>query len=55
MIERHLAYIRQTAEAGTPIVCLQEIFSGPYICAEQTTQWYDMTEPVPSGPSLNLP
>jgi N-carbamoylputrescine amidase len=37
MIEKHLDYIRQAAEAGTQIVCLQEIFYGPYFCAEQTT------------------
>jgi N-carbamoylputrescine amidase len=54
MIEKHLAYIRQAAEAGAQIVCLQEIFYGPYFCAEQTTKWYDMTEPVPSGPTIRL-
>ena len=36
MIDKHVAYIRQAAEAGAQIVCLQEIFYGPYFCAEQT-------------------
>jgi N-carbamoylputrescine amidase len=54
MIEKHLGLIRQAADAGGQIVCLQEIFCGPYFCAEQTTKWYDMTEPVPDGPTICL-
>ena len=54
MIEKHLGYIHQAAEAGAQIVCLQEIFYGPYFCAEQTTKWYDFTEPVPDGPTIRL-
>jgi len=54
MIEKHLGLIRQAAEAGAQIVCLQEIFYGPYFCAEQTTKWYDFTEPVPDGPTVRL-
>src|SRR5215469_8442822 len=30
MIDKHLGYIAQAAEAGAQIVCLQEIFFGPY-------------------------
>jgi N-carbamoylputrescine amidase len=52
MLEKHLGLIRQAAEAGAQIVCLQEIFYGPYFCAEQTTKWFDMTEPVPDGPTI---
>lgn len=54
MINKHLAMIAQAAEAGAQIVCLQEIFYGPYFCAEQTTKWYNMTEPVPDGPTIHL-
>ena len=54
MIEKHLGLIRVAADAGAQIVCLQEIFFGPYFCAEQTTKWYDMTEPVPDGPTIRL-
>ena len=54
MIEKHVALIRQAATDGAQIVCLQEIFYGPYFCAEQTTRWYDMTEPVPDGPTIKL-
>src|SRR5208282_6255136 len=54
MIEKHLGLIRAAADAGAQIVCLQEIFYGPYFCAEQTTKWYDFTEPVPEGPTIRL-
>ncbi len=54
MIAKHLGYIRQAADAGARIVCLQELFNGPYFCAEQHVRWYDFTEPVPDGPTMRL-
>ena len=54
MIDKHLEYIRQAAEAGARIICLQEIFYGPYFCAEQETRWYDTAEAVPDGPTIRL-
>ncbi|MBM3812187.1 MAG: acyltransferase [Acidimicrobiia bacterium] len=54
MIDKHLGYIKQAAEAGAQIVCLQEIFYGPYFCAEQQTRWYDFTEAVPDGETTRL-
>ena len=54
MIEKHRGYIRAAAGAGGQIVCLQEIFHGPYFCAEQSTRWYDFTEGVPDGPTIRL-
>jgi N-carbamoylputrescine amidase len=54
MIAKHVDYIGQAATAGARIVCLQEIFYGPYFCAEQQTRWYDFTEPVPDGPTTRL-
>lgn len=54
MIDKHLGYIEQAANAGAQICCLQEIFYGPYFCAEQQVKWYDFTEPVPDGPTTKL-
>ena len=31
----------------------EEIFYGPYFCAEQDARWYDTAEPIP-GPATNL-
>ena len=54
MIEKHLGLIRKAAADGAQIVCLQEIFNGPYFCAEQSTRWYETTEPVPDGSDLAM-
>src|SRR6516165_9880039 len=37
-----------------PIFCLQELFYGPYFCAEQDAKWYGLTEKVPDGPTCRL-
>jgi beta-ureidopropionase len=52
MLEKHETYIAQAASAGSQIACLQEIFYGPYFCAEQQTRWYDFTEKIPGGPTI---
>ena len=54
MIDKHVGMIRTAAKDGAQIVCLQEIFYGPYFCAEQTTRWYESTEKVPDGPTIQL-
>jgi N-carbamoylputrescine amidase len=54
MIDKHVGLIRQAAGEGAQIVCLQEIFYGPYFCAEQSTRWYDSTESIPDGPTIQL-
>jgi beta-ureidopropionase len=54
MIEKHLGLIQKAADAGAQITCLQEIFYGPYFCAEQDIRWYDTTELVPDGPTIKL-
>ncbi|HKH98530.1 MAG TPA: nitrilase-related carbon-nitrogen hydrolase [Candidatus Sulfotelmatobacter sp.] len=54
MIDKHLKLIEQAAKKKTQILCLQELFNGPYFCAEQNERWYEMTEPVPDGPTTQL-
>jgi len=54
MIDKHVDLIRQAAEQGAQVTCLQEIFSGPYFCAEQDTRWYQTAEPIPDGPTIKL-
>jgi beta-ureidopropionase len=54
MIDRHVTLIGQAARKKVKILCLQELFYGPYFCAEQETRWYQLTERVPDGPTITL-
>ena len=54
MIDKHVGLIADAARQGAQIVCLQELFYGPYFCAEQETRWYHLTERVPGGPTVSL-
>ena len=54
MIDKHLKLIEQAAKQKVQILCLQELFYGPYFCAEQNQKWYEMTELVPDGPTTKL-
>ena len=51
MIDKHLKMIEQAARKKAQILCLQELFYGPYFCAEQNARWYELTERVPDGPA----
>jgi beta-ureidopropionase len=53
-IEKHIPLIEKAASDGVQIICMQEIFTGPYFCAEQSTRWYDSTEYIPDGPTTKL-
>ncbi|OLS19797.1 MAG: N-carbamoyl-D-amino acid hydrolase [Candidatus Heimdallarchaeota archaeon LC_3] len=50
MIVKHEKFIKEAGEKGVQILCLQEIFYGPYFCAEQNKRWYSSAEKVP-GPT----
>ena len=54
MIEKHVGLIAQAAERGANVCCLEEIFYGPYFCAEQDPRWYRTAEQVPDGPTIRL-
>ncbi len=54
MIEKHLKMIDEAAKKGVQVLCLQELFYGPYFCAEQKTKWYAMVEKIPDGPTTKL-
>ena len=54
MLDRHLPMIAQAAAKGVQILCLQEIFNGPYFCPGQDKRWYDAAEEIPNGPTTRL-
>ena len=49
MIQKHIPMVIEAGEKGVNILCLQEIFHGPYFCCEQDIKWYKAAEKVP-GP-----
>ena len=54
MVEKHVKLIETAAKEKVRILCLQELFYGPYFCAEQETKWYHLTERIPEGPTTQL-
>ncbi|MDP1661440.1 MAG: nitrilase-related carbon-nitrogen hydrolase [Phycisphaerales bacterium] len=53
MVDKHLPLIDEAGKKGVQILCLQEIFNGPYFCPSQDTRWYEAAEEVP-GPTCEL-
>lgn len=52
MLQKHIEYTKQAHEKGVKILCYQEIFNGPYFCAEQEKCWYNAAESIPDGPTI---
>jgi beta-ureidopropionase len=53
-IERNVKFIEEAAAQGVKIICMQEVFTTPYFCAEQESRWYDAVEKIPDGPTTKL-
>lgn len=53
-IDKHLDLIEEAANQGVRILCMQEVFTTPYFCAEQQTRWYEAVEKIPDGPTIKL-
>lgn len=53
-VDKTVAFIEQAGAAGVQILCMQEIFTGPYFCAEQNPRWYEAVERIPDGPTVKL-
>src|SRR5437868_3077717 len=53
-IEKNLQFIEEAAGRGVQIICMQEVFTTPYFCAEQNTHWYGSVERIPDGPTVKL-
>jgi beta-ureidopropionase len=53
MLDKHIPLIEEAGRKGVQILCLQEIFNGPYFCPSQDARWYEAAEPIP-GPTTEL-
>ena len=54
MLAKHLPMIDEAGRKGVNILCLQELFNGPYFCPSQDTKWYGLAEPIPDGPTTKV-
>ncbi len=54
MIDKHLPFVEKAAREGVQILCLQEVFNGPYFCPSQDPKWYALAEEIPGGPTVAL-
>ena len=51
MIEAAVAHIATAASQGAQVLCMQELFYGPYFCQVQDPQYFSYTEKIPGGPT----
>ncbi|NBV50656.1 acyltransferase [bacterium] len=54
MLEAHAKYIDEAGKKGVNMLCMQEVFTGPYFCPSQDSKWYGLTEKIPDGPTTQL-
>ena len=52
-LETAIRRIEEAAAAGANIVCLQELFLGPYFCQSEQTANFDLAEEIP-GPATDV-
>lgn len=46
--------IAEAAAKGAEIVCLPELFTGPYFCQKEDANLFDLAEPIPGPSSVRL-
>ncbi|HMC10024.1 MAG TPA: carbon-nitrogen hydrolase [Pirellulaceae bacterium] len=49
-VDKALARIAEAADRGANVVCLQELFTGPYFCQTEDHRWFAEAESIP-GPT----
>ncbi|HLL00919.1 MAG TPA: nitrilase-related carbon-nitrogen hydrolase [Myxococcaceae bacterium] len=52
MFEKHLPLVEEAGKRGVQILCLQEVFNGPYFCPSQDAKWCDLAEAIPGGTTV---
>jgi N-carbamoylputrescine amidase len=51
-LEKAVVKVREAAQSGAQIVCLQELFRSQYFCREENAELFDLAETIP-GPSTD--
>lgn len=52
MLAAHAPLIERAGAGGVRVLCLQEICTQPYFCAEVNDRWFAAAEAVPDGPTI---
>ncbi|MGC4051609.1 MAG: carbon-nitrogen hydrolase [Paludibaculum sp.] len=52
-LDKAAARVREAAQRGAQIICLQELFRSQYFCRDESADLFDLAEPVP-GPSTDV-
>ncbi len=52
-LQKAVAGIRDAADKGAQIICLQELFRSQYFCQTESHDFFDLAEPIP-GPSTEI-
>jgi len=53
-VEKAIERIRQAAQAGAQVICLQELFRSPYFCQREDPSLFDLAESIPGPTSDRL-
>src|SRR6476660_9474722 len=53
-VEKALVRIAEAAKRGANVVCLQELFTGPYFCQTEDHRWFSEAESIPGPTSQAL-
>jgi beta-ureidopropionase len=54
-IDKQVGMLEDAVKQGAKIACLQEIFYGPYFCAQEgNTDWFRTAESAEDGPTIKL-
>ncbi len=51
-LEKHEGLIAEAGRRGVQVLCLQELFYGPYFCPSQDMKWSELAEEIPGGPTV---
>jgi N-carbamoylputrescine amidase len=52
-VNKAVSGIHEAARRGATLVCLQELFAGPYFCQVEDAALFDLAEPIP-GPTTDV-
>ncbi|MFH1497462.1 MAG: carbon-nitrogen hydrolase [Verrucomicrobiota bacterium] len=50
-LQKNLSLVEQAAKQGAQIICTQELVTSQYFCQSEEHRFFDLAEPIPSGPS----